>query len=153
MRANSRIFWVLAAFFTVVAAVYVVWTLLYEAQDLAQQPGAGGYPGFRIEWAGTLGLLLAGVASAFIAFYVGRAHRAQGGETPEDREDAEIDDGDAEQGFYSPYSWWPILLAGSAAIVFVGLAVGFWVSIIGIPLAILSLVGLVLEYHRGYFGH
>ena len=51
-----------------------------------------------------------------IAFYLGRVHRAQGGELPEDRLDANIDDGDAEQGHFSPWSWWPIMLASAAAL-------------------------------------
>ena len=53
------------------------------------------------------------VLSAFIAFYLGRVHREQGAELPEDRLDANIDDGDAELGFFSPWSWWPIMLAAS----------------------------------------
>lgn len=34
--------------------------------------------------------------------------------------DANIDDGDPEIGHFSPWSWWPILSAGSIAIMFVG---------------------------------
>ena len=51
-------------------------------------------------------------------------HKAQGGELPEDILTADIDDGDPELGEFSPWSWWPIVLALSAAIVFIGLAVG-----------------------------
>ncbi|WEK62914.1 MAG: cytochrome c oxidase subunit 4 [Candidatus Microbacterium colombiense] len=35
-----------------------------------------------------------------------------------------MDDGDPELGEFSPWSWWPIVLAGSAAVFVVGLAVG-----------------------------
>ncbi len=45
------------------------------------------------------------VLAAFIAFFLTRAYRAQGGELPEDREDANFEDGDAEVGFFSPWSW------------------------------------------------
>jgi len=153
MGVNSRMFWILSGFFLLAAVVYVVWTLVYEAQGLAQDPGAGGYPGPRIEWVGSIGLFLGGVASALIAFYVGRTHQAQGAELPADRVDAEIDDGDAEQGFFSPHSVWPVVLGASAAVVFLGVAVGFWLSILGAGFLIVALVGLVLEYHRGYFRH
>ena len=68
MGVNAKLFWILSAFFTLLAVVYTVWTLLYGAQDVAQDPGAGGTTGAVIEWAGSLGLLLAGAASALIAF-------------------------------------------------------------------------------------
>ena len=77
--------------------------------------------------------------------------REQNGELPEDRLDANIDDGDAELGFFSPWSWWPILLAGWAALAFLGLAVGPWITFIGVPLALICLVGWVYEYYRGNF--
>ena len=138
MRANVILFWILAAFFTLVSAIYIFWTIVDE-----REPG--------VEWVGLVALSLCAVLSAFIAFYLGRVHREQGAELPEDRLDANIDDGDAELGFFSPWSWWPIMLAGSAALFFLGLAVGFWIAFIALPLGILSLVGWVYEYYRGNF--
>jgi hypothetical protein len=149
--ANTKLFWTLSAFFLVAAVVYTVWTYLYNQQGLATDPTGG--ESSVIEWIGTIGLTLCGIASAFIAFYVGRTHHGQGGELPEDRMDANIDDGDAEQGFFSPWSWWPIALAASAALLFLGIAVGAWVSIIGVGIGVIALVGWTYEYHRGYFGH
>ena len=61
------------------------------------------------------------------------------------------DDGDPELGFFSPWSWWPVILAAGAASVFLGLAVGIWIAIIGGGLAIIALVGWTYEYYRGYF--
>jgi hypothetical protein len=104
-----------------------------------------------MEPAGTVALTLTTVLAAFIAFYLGRVHSAQGAELPEDRIDANIDDGDAELGFFSPWSWWPILLAGAAALGFLGLAVGFWITFIAVPLVLVALVGWVYEYYRGNF--
>ena len=153
MGVNARLFWILSAFFVVLSAVYTVWTLLYGSQDLAQDPGAGGRTDVMPEYTGTIGLLLAGLASALIAFFVGRAHAAQGGELPEDTVNANIEDGDAEQGFFSPWSWWPIMVAGSLAFVFLGIAVGFWIAFIGVGFLAVSLVGWVFEYYRGYFAH
>jgi hypothetical protein len=138
MRANVVLFWILAAFFGVVAIGYAYWSAI---DDL--DPG--------MEWAGTVALSLSAVLSAFIAFYLGRVHSAQGAELPEDRLDANIDDGDPELGFFSPWSWWPIMLAASAALVFLGLAVGFWIAFIGVALFLVSIVGWVYEYYRGHF--
>jgi hypothetical protein len=151
MGANTKLFWILAGFFFVAAVAYTVWTVIYNGQGLATDP-TGGESGV-IEWIGTVGLTLAALASALIAFYVSRTHRGQGGELPEDRVSANIDDGDAEQGFFSPWSWWPIVLAGCAALLFLGVAVGAWISIIGAAIGVIALVGWSFEYFRGYFGH
>jgi len=102
MRANTILFWILAAFFGIAASLYGFWTWIDDSD-----PG--------MEPAGTVALALTTVLAAFIAFYLGRVHKAQGAELPEDRLDANIDDGDAELGFFSPWSWWPIMLAASAA--------------------------------------
>ena len=138
MKANVNLLWILAAFFALATITYVVWSLV--------DPLYGS-----IEWAGTMGLGLSTILAAFIAFYLGRVHAAQGGELPEDRLDANIDDGDPELGFFSPWSWWPILLAGSAALLFLGLGVGFWICFIAVGVGVISLVGWVYEYYRGLF--
>lgn len=139
MKTNIHVFWILAAFFWASSLIYTVWSLL--------DPMHG-----QIEWVGTPGLALCGVLFALIAFYLGRAHHAQGGELPEDIQTADIDDGDTEVGFYSPWSWWPMTLGAGAALVFLGLAIGFWISFIGAALAFVSIVGWVFEYYRGNFG-
>jgi hypothetical protein len=138
MRANVILFWILAAFFGLSAAVYAFWTWI-DTYDPGMEP------------AGTVALTLTTVLAAFIAFYLGRVHSAQGAELPEDRIDANIDDGDAELGFFSPWSWWPIMLAAAAALAFLGLAIGFWIAFIAVPLFVISIVGWVYEYYRGNF--
>lgn len=138
MRANVILFWSLAVFFGITTILYVVWGLL----DPMHQ---------KVEWAGTVTLALCAILAILLAFYLGRAHSAQGGELPEDRLDANIDDGDPEVGFFSPWSWWPILLAGSAALLFLGLAVGPWIAFIAVGLGVISLIGWTYEYYRGYF--
>jgi hypothetical protein len=141
MRVNVVLLWVLSIFFLLSACVYAFWTWL----------DSGGVDGGGIEAVGTIGMLLCAVLGAFIAFYIGRTHRAQGGELPEDRLDANIDDGDAELGFFSPWSWWPLLLGASVAICFLGLAVGIWLTFCAVGLVVISLVGWVYEYYRGFF--
>lgn len=138
MKANANLFWLLAAFFAVSDAVYVTWGLLDPLQG-------------KIEWVGLVAIALTAILASFIAFYLGRVHSAQGGDLPEDRLDGNIDDGDPEMGFFSPWSWWPIMLAASAALVFLGLAIGIWIGFIGLGIGLVSLVGWVYEYYRGNF--
>jgi MFS family permease len=68
---------------------------------------------------------------------------------PEDSKTAEIVEGAGELGFYSPHSWWPLAVAGCAAITFLGVAVGWWLFIIGAGASVLAVIGLVFEYYRG----
>ena len=138
MRANSNLFWILGAFFWLADAAYIVWSLL-------------GSEHHEVEWVGAVGMGLSGVFSFFLAFYLGRTHAAQGGETPSDLVNANIDDGDPEMGNFSPWSWWPFTLAFALALVFLGLAVGTWISFIGAPIVIVSIIGWYYEYYRNNF--
>jgi hypothetical protein len=146
MGTNAKLFWILAGFFFLADAAYIVWSLLVSSNPAASNPPA-------IEWVGTVAIGLTGLLSVLIAFYLTRIHSSQGGELPEDRVDANIDDGDAEQGHFSPWSWWPLMLASGAALTFLGLAIGPWVAFIGVAVVVVSLVGWTYEYYRGYFGH
>lgn len=104
------------------------------------------------EWVGFLGILLVGGLAAMIGGYLGFTARRVG-MRPEDRLDAEIHEGSGEQGHFSPWSWWPIVLATAAAGGFLGLAVGFWVLYISAGLAVIALIGWVFEYSRGDHAH
>lgn len=147
MRVNSNMFWILAAFFWAADALYIGWNLIsyYTAGDDANVPS---HP---VEWAGTIAIGLSGILGAFIAFYVGATRRAQGGELPEDRYDANIDDGDPEVGYFSPWSWWPMTVAFGLALMFLGLAVGTWLMFIGAPIVLVAVIGWYYEYYRGNF--
>ncbi|KQV08185.1 cytochrome c oxidase subunit 4 [Leifsonia sp. Root112D2] len=135
MRVNANVFWIIMVFFFVSDALYTVWSLIET-----------GY----VEWVGTVALGLTGILGAFLGFYLSRTHAAQGGELPEDRIDGNIDDGDPEMGFFSPWSWWPLLLSIGAALVVLGIAVGFWIAFIGVAFTLICLVGWTYEYYRGY---
>lgn len=137
MRTTINLFWVLLGFFTLLTVVYVVWAIIDTG---------------RVEWVGAVAIGLCALLSAFIAVYLRLVYRNQGGELAEDRLDADIDDGEAEQGFFSPWSWWPVFLAGGAALVFLGLSISFWIVAYAVPIALLALVGWVYEYYRGNFG-
>ena len=104
------------------------------------------------EWVGILGILLVGGLAGMIGGYLGFTGKRVG-LRPEDRSDAEIHEGAGEQGHFSPWSWWPLVLGLSAATCFAGLAVGFWITYIGLGLAAIALIGWVYEYSRGYHAH
>jgi hypothetical protein len=151
VKTNSVLFVILGVFFWLADAAYIIWSLISPVHVVNPIEGGAWY--HNIEWVGAIAIFLSGILSFFIAFYLNLSHRSQGGELPEDRVDALIDDGDAEQGFFSPWSWWPVMLAGSAALVFLGLAVGFWVAFIGGSVFVISIVGWQYEYYRGLFAH
>jgi hypothetical protein len=136
MKTNIVVLLLLAVYFFAVATMYTVWSLI---------------DGQSVEWAGTLAIGLSGVLAVFIAFFLQIQFKNQGGELPEDRLDAGIDEGDPELGFYSPWSWWPIILAAGAAIALLGFAVGIWIAFYAVPLVLIALVGWTYEYYRGYF--
>lgn len=137
MKTNIAVLYVLAAYFAVLTAVYTVWAHIEWGHT---------------EWVGSIAIALSAVLSIFIAFYLQIQNKNQGGILPEDRLDAEIDDGDPELGYFSPWSWWPVFLAGGAALAMVGMSVGVWVALYALPLVLVGLVGWTYEYYRGYFG-
>jgi len=142
VKTNVNLWWILTLFFLVVAVVYTIWSILAHPNLPVVQ---------GIEWVGSVALLFTALMGALIAFYMGRVHKAQRGELPEDTLTADIDDGDPELGEFSPWSWWPIVLAFSAALAILGLAVGTWIMPIGIAVFLVAIVGWVFEYYRGHF--
>lgn len=147
MRANANLFWILAAFFAIVAAGYTVWSILEHATSDIPEP----ITAMGVEWVGTVTLGLSAVMSVFLAFYLTITRRAQSGDVPEDLPDAEIDDGDPEIGHFSPWSWWPMFLALGLALMFLGLAVGVWIAFLGAPIVLIGVVGWQYEYYRNFF--
>jgi hypothetical protein len=148
VRVNANLFWILGAFFLVSAAGYTVWSMIDFANTPTQiEPLT--HQG--VEWVGTVGITLGAVLSFFLAFYITITRRAQGGVLPEDSQTAGIDDGDPEIGQFSPWSWWPMFLALGLALMFLGLAIGTWITFIGGPLAAIAIIGWQYEYYRGFF--
>jgi uncharacterized membrane protein len=74
-------------------------------------------------------------------------------ERPEDDPVGEIAEGAGELGEFAPFSWWPLPLAASAALIFAGAAIGWWLSLIGIGVGAIALVGWVYEFYRGEHAH
>ena len=89
---------------------------------------------------GSVTLLLTGGLSIMIGWYLWFTSRHID-DRPEDDPAARIEDAAGEYGFFSPHSWWPLPLAASAALAFLGLAIGWWMVILGGLFACLALVG------------
>lgn len=128
MRVEARIFEIITAFFFLSAIVYGVWA---------------GEP------IGTTALTLTGGLSLIIGTYFGFVSRRVR-IRPEDNADAEISDGAGELGFFSPGSYWPIGIASAAFVAGLGLAYGlWWLFGLGAVIILITVAGLVFEYHVG----
>ena len=104
------------------------------------------------EVTGTTALALA-VALAFLTgFYLlftGRRLPLR----PEDTPDGEIEEGTGELGFFSPHSWWPLYVGLAAALSAFGVAIGWWLFLIGLLALFITVIGFVFEYYRGVWAH
>jgi uncharacterized membrane protein len=101
---------------------------------------------------GTTALALAVGLALLAGFYVlftGRRLPPR----PEDNNEAEIIEGTGVIGFFSPHSWWPLWVGLAAAFTALGVAIGWWMVLIGFLLLLLTSIGFVFEYYRGLFRH
>ena len=126
MRTESRIFEILTIFFFAVAIIYLL---------IAHEP------------AGTAALFLTGGLSLIVGTYfrfVSRRLELR----PEDNPEAEVSDGAGDVGFFSPGSYWPFGLALSVALLAISMAfMYFWAITISAVILLISVGGLVFEYH------
>ena len=102
------------------------------------------------ELVGSTALALTGGLAFLIGYYLLFTSRRVG-QRAEDNPDASQADAEGDYGHFHPHSWWPLAVAGGGAITFVGLAVGWWLAIIGIFLLVLSVVGWVFEGYHGEY--
>ncbi|MTE24370.1 cytochrome c oxidase subunit 4 [Microbacterium sp. ZXX196] len=144
MKSQIGIWWLLTGFFFLCFAVYTAWNIIAHGETGAWYDG--------IEWVGSAALLFLVFMSGMISFFIHRLYKAQHGvELPEDRLDADIDDGEMEQGEFSPWSWWPLVLAAAPAVGMISLATAHFLIPVAAGLLIVGLVGWVYEYYRGNF--
>jgi hypothetical protein len=126
VRTESRIFEILTIFFFAVAVIYLL---------IAHEP------------AGTAALFLTGGLSLIVGTYfrfVSRRLELR----PEDNPEAEVSDGAGDVGFFSPGSYWPFGLALSVALLAISMAfMYFWAITISAVILLISVGGLVFEYH------
>ena len=101
---------------------------------------------------GTTALALAVCLAFLTGFYVLFTGRRLP-DRPEDNPEADIVEGTGELGFFSPHSWWPLFVGLAAATATLGVAIGWWLFMIGALAVILSMTGFVFEYYRGHYAH
>jgi len=101
---------------------------------------------------GTTALALAVGLSLLAGFYLLFTGRRLP-QRPEDNDEGEIIEGTGVVGFFSPHSWWPLWVGLAAAFTALGVAIGWWMVLIGIMLLVFTAIGFVFEYYRGHFSH
>ena len=131
MKVEGVLFAGLAVFFGATAAAYWV---------LSREP------------AGTTALVLSGGLGFIIGYYLLFTSRRID-PRPEDDLEAAISDGAGDLGFFAPYSWWPLPVGFSAAVVALGVVFAMWLVALGFFMLFASVIGFVFEYYRGVHAH
>ena len=129
MKLEGRIFAMGAVFLIAIAAIY--WYVSYDP-------------------IGTTALVMSGGLTTLVAFYALYTSRRVY-PRPEDRADGEIEEADPEYGFYSPHSWWPLVVGFSTFLIALGLIFAIWVIVFGVFVLLIGLIGWLFEYYRGDF--
>ncbi|GAA1895350.1 cytochrome c oxidase subunit 4 [Lapillicoccus jejuensis] len=136
MKVEYKMFLYLGIFFIPLGPIYYFWEHAYGGDDLV----------------GFIALILTALLSLLIYFYL-RVTARQFSDRPEDNPAGEIADHEGDYGFFTPYSWWPLWLGLSAAVIFLGLAVGWWIVIIGMGIGIVSICGWTFEHFKGEYAN
>ena len=132
MKANWKLFSLLAIFYVIMTVIY--WFV-------------GGEP------VGITGMLLSACLAGMVGFYLWFTQKRIGSAIPSDNDDAEIADDAGELGFYSPHSWWPLPVALSATALSLGLIIGWWLVLIALGALVMSIIAMVTEYEKPISQH
>lgn len=130
MKVEGKLFWYLVPPLVLFFLVYSFWT------------------GWN-EWVGSIGLALSAAMVAMIGWYIGVTAKTLPGLRPEDDRYGHIDQISGHYGHFAPYSWWPLWLALAGAVVFLGVAMGWWIVYIGSVFLVFAVIGWVYEYFSG----
>lgn len=130
MKVEGKLFWYLVPPLVLFFLVYSFWT------------------GWN-EWVGAIGLGLSAAMVAMIGWYIGVTAKTLPGLRPEDDRYGHIDQISGHYGHFAPYSWWPLWLALAGAVVFLGVAMGWWIVYIGSVFLVFAVIGWVYEYFSG----
>jgi hypothetical protein len=132
LRAEFLLFAFLTVFFLIVGTAYLV---VAEAEPVGT----------------TAFYMVAGLAGIIAGYLWVLSRRIS--VRPEDDPLGEIAVRTGEIGVFSPHSWWPLVLGAASALLFLGVAIGFWITGIGVAIGLIGLVGLVFEFSRGQHAH
>lgn len=137
MKTNAVMFAVLGVFLFIVALAYGWLTYTFE-------PG--------IEWVGFPAMLaLAGLSFMISVFLWMNAKRH--GRGAMDVDSAPVSSEAGIQGTFAPYSWSPLWCAIGSSMAFVGVPVGFWLTGLGVCVAMVGVISWVMEYSIGTHAH
>lgn len=128
LRTETKIFGFWTLFFAIVAAIYAWFTYGHEL-------------------AGTAALIVTALISGSLTFYLWWTGRKTA-ERPEDDADGEIAEAEGDYGYFAPRSIWPPLLALTASIACFGIAIGWWLVMLDVPLAFFAIIGWTFEHFR-----
>ena len=129
MKIEGGIFAFGAIFYFIVAAIYY-----YASAEVV----------------GTTALVLTGGLAAIVGTYI-LVTGKRIGDRPEDRLDGEIAEADANYGFYSPHSWWPLMVGAAFSLVFLGLVFAVWLMVLAAVFLVIAVAGWLFEYETGDF--
>ena len=131
MKVEAWIFGGLVIFFAIVTPIY--WFMSHEIT-------------------GTAALILTFFLVLMICAYFSLIARRID-PRPEDRKDGEIAEGAGELGFFPPHSKWPLFCGLTMVLVALGPVFGWWLTIIGVGVGVVTSTGWIYEYYRGDHAH
>ncbi|WP_022872833.1 cytochrome c oxidase subunit 4 [Nesterenkonia alba] len=144
MKTNIVIFGGLGVFLVIVTAVYAFLTYNWESA------GSGGLQG--VEWVGVICMLLAAGLGFMLWWYL-RSTDKHAGPMDGDNPEGEISDMAGNYGEFAPWSWWPLGLGATFAVLVFGVAVDWWIVLLGLIPALFFITGWVMEFNRGRYRH
>lgn len=132
MKFGWKLFLGIAAFYALVTVIYA---------ELSK------------EIVGSLALLLSTLLAILLGFYFLVIDRRTDGFLPEDNLEGEIADRAGELGFFSPHSWWPLLVGFFMTLAGLGVLLGWWLTIMAVAGLLISIFGFVMQYQRDKSAH
>ncbi len=124
MRAESALFAGVSLFFAVCAVVYGWWS---------REP------------AGLAALVIACLMAALVSVFLLRQYQKEG-PLPQNRKQAEVQEGAGPVAFFPPRSAFPVLAAVGTALVGLGTVYGLWLFLIGVGILAPGVWGFVFQY-------
>lgn len=131
MRVETKLFLYLFVFFVPVTLIYGFWSNWEEP-------------------IGVTALVLTALLFALSGFYLWMTGKKLP-LRPEDNAAGEIEDAEGNYGYFVASSWTPLWLAGAGALMFAGLAIGWWLFIIGAFVGVVAVCLWVFESFSGEY--